>query len=113
RINSRGWDLANRTDLNDYVSGRAPFAEKLWRSSPITVRPVTSGTTHKIINPAIKDSQVGEVIEADEKQALEAMEEARIWDAPVSERAEVLRKAADLYEQHHGEIFALLAREAG
>ena len=113
RINSRGWDLANRNDMNDYVAERAPFAEKLWRSSPIIVRPVTSGTTHKIFNPAINDSQVGEVIEADEAQAREAIEDAAIWDAPVAERAEALRRAADLYEQHHGEIFALLAREAG
>ena len=113
RVNSRGWDLANRTDLNDYVAERAPFAEKLWRSSPMTVRPVTSGTTRKIFNPAVKSSQVGEVIEADGKQALDAIEEARAWDVPVTERANILRKAADLYEQHHGEIFALLAREAG
>ena len=113
RVNSRGWDLANRTDMNDYVSERAPFAEKLWRSSPLTVRPVTSGTAHKIFNPALRDSQVGEVIEADAEQALNAITEAKIWDAPVAERAAVLRKAADLYEQHHGEIFALLAREAG
>ena len=113
RVNSRGWDLANRSDMNDYVSERAPFAEKLWRSSPITVRPVTSGTAHKIFNPAFKDLQVGEVIEADEQQALDAISEAKPWDAPVTERAAVLRKAADLYEQHHGEIFALLAREAG
>ena len=113
RVNSRGWDLANRSDMNEYVSERAPFAEKLWRSSPITVRPVTSGTAHKIFNPAFKDLQVGEVIEADEQQALDAISEAKPWDAPVTERAAVLRKAADLYEQHHGEIFALLAREAG
>ncbi|WP_417618393.1 bifunctional proline dehydrogenase/L-glutamate gamma-semialdehyde dehydrogenase PutA [Parasphingorhabdus sp.] len=113
RINSHGWDLANRSDMNDYVAERAPFAEKLWRSSAITVRPVTSGTAHKIFNPAFKDSQVGEVIEADESQAREAIEDARIWDAPVTERAAVLRRAADLFEQHHGEIFALLAREAG
>jgi len=112
-VNSRGWDLANRTDMNDYVSERAPFAEKLWRSSPITVRPVTSGTAHRIFNPALTDSQVGEVIEADQEQAIGAIAEARIWSASVAERAAVLRKAADLYEQHHGEIFALLAREAG
>jgi RHH-type proline utilization regulon transcriptional repressor/proline dehydrogenase/delta 1-pyrroline-5-carboxylate dehydrogenase len=35
------------------------------------------------------------------------------WDAPVAERAAVLRRAADLYERDFGEIFALLAREAG
>ena len=113
RINSRGWDLANRMDMNQYVAERAPFAEKLWRSAPITVRPVTSGTIRKIFNPAFQQSQVGEVIEADATQAANAIEDARIWDAPVAERATVLQKAADLYEQNHGEIFALLAREAG
>jgi len=113
RINSRGWDLANRMDMNQYVAERAPFAEKLWRSAPITVRPVTSGTMRKIFNPAVQHNQVGEVIEADAKQAADAIEDARIWDVPVAERAAVLQRAADLYEQHHGEIFALLAREAG
>lgn len=113
RINSRGWDLANRMDMNEYVAERAPFAEKLWRSSPITVRPVTNGAVRKIVNPALPENQVGEVIEADTEQAVGAIAEARVWDVPVAERAAVLRKAADLYEQNHGEIFALLAREAG
>lgn len=113
RVNSRGWDLANRMDMNDYVAERAPFGEKLWRSSPITVRPVTSGTMRKMFNPAILDNQIGAVLEADIEQAHYAIEDARIWDAPAAERAEILRRAADLYEQHHGEIFALLAREAG
>src|SRR5690606_20965499 len=35
------------------------------------------------------------------------------WSAPASERAEVLRRAADLYEAEFGAIFALLAREGG
>ncbi len=113
RVNSRGWDLANRMDMNEYVSERAPFAEKLWRAAPITVRPVTSDTTRKIFNPALRENEVGEVIEADVSQATNAIEDAHIWDAPVNERAAVLRRAADLFEQHHGEIFALLAREAG
>ena len=113
RINSLGWDLANRQDLNDYTSQRAPFAEKLWRSSSLTVRGIISGEPHKIFNPAINENQVGEVIEADGEQALAAIEDAQIWDATPGERAAVLQRAADLFEDHHGEIFALLAREAG
>jgi RHH-type proline utilization regulon transcriptional repressor/proline dehydrogenase/delta 1-pyrroline-5-carboxylate dehydrogenase len=113
RLNSRGWDLANRQDLNDYVSERAPFAEKLWRASAMTVQPVTSGSVRKIFNPSNLEIQVGEVLEADAEQAQIAIEDAQIWAATPSERAEILRKTADLYEQHHGEIFALLAREAG
>ncbi|MEZ5709174.1 MAG: bifunctional proline dehydrogenase/L-glutamate gamma-semialdehyde dehydrogenase PutA [Blastomonas sp.] len=113
RINSRGWDLANRHDLNDYVSERAPFAEKLWRSSSITVRGIIGGEPVRIYSPSNLENLVGEVIEADSAQALAAIEDAAPWPAPVRERAAVLRRAADLYEQHHGEIFALLAREAG
>lgn len=113
RLNSRGWDLANRLDMNDYVAKRAPFGEKLWRASPITVRPVTSGTMRTLYNPARLESQIGAVIEADAEQANQAIEDARTWQASALERAKVLRRAADLFEQHHGEIFALLAREAG
>jgi RHH-type proline utilization regulon transcriptional repressor/proline dehydrogenase/delta 1-pyrroline-5-carboxylate dehydrogenase len=113
RENSRGWDLANRQDLNDYTSQRAPFAEKLWRSSSLTVRGIIGGQPRKIFNPAIVENQVGEVIEADTTQAMAAIEDAQIWDVPPSDRAAVLRRAADLFESHHGEIFALLAREAG
>ncbi|MEX1367620.1 MAG: aldehyde dehydrogenase family protein, partial [Nannocystaceae bacterium] len=35
------------------------------------------------------------------------------WDVPASARAEILERAADLYEEEHGQVFALLAREAG
>lgn len=113
RINSSGWDLANRNDMNDFASERAPFAEKLWRSSPLTVRPIKGGTVRKIYNPAQPELQIGEVIEAGAQEAIFAIEDAQIWDAPAAERAVILRKAADLYHKHHGEIFALLAREAG
>ncbi|WP_291734794.1 L-glutamate gamma-semialdehyde dehydrogenase, partial [Leisingera sp. F5] len=35
------------------------------------------------------------------------------WDAPAAERTAILNKAADLYEENFGELFAILAREAG
>ena len=41
------------------------------------------------------------------------LEDAKIWDAPSSARAEILRKAADLYEDNFATIFAILAKEAG
>ncbi len=47
---------------------------------------------------------------ADTAKALKA---AKPWDADVKTRADVLRKAADLYEDNYGQIFAVLAREAG
>lgn len=113
RVNSRGWDLAHRGDLNDYVAERAPFAEKLWRAMPVTVTGGISGEPHKVHSPTKPDHIVGEVFDLDSAQAGIAIADAKPWGAPVAERAAVLRHAADLYEQNHGEIFALLAREAG
>ncbi|MEL6702276.1 MAG: proline dehydrogenase family protein, partial [Pseudomonadota bacterium] len=43
----------------------------------------------------------------------QALASAQPWRAPVALRAQVLRRAADLYEHHQGQIFATLAREAG
>ncbi|MCW8842949.1 MAG: L-glutamate gamma-semialdehyde dehydrogenase, partial [Rhodobacteraceae bacterium] len=42
-----------------------------------------------------------------------ALDAARPWQATPEERGAVLNKAADLFEANFGEIFALLAREAG
>ena len=42
-----------------------------------------------------------------------ALRLAEPWGATADIRAEVLRRAADLYEAEYGQIFALLAREAG
>ncbi|WP_207471786.1 L-glutamate gamma-semialdehyde dehydrogenase, partial [Paracoccus fontiphilus] len=42
-----------------------------------------------------------------------AIDDARPWDAPAAERAAVLRRAADLYEENFGPIFGILAKEAG
>ena len=36
-----------------------------------------------------------------------------IWVASEAERAQVLRRVADLYEAHFAEFFALITREAG
>ena len=43
-----------------------------------------------------------------------ALERARIWSsASAVQRAAILNKAADLFEENFGEIFAVLTREAG
>ncbi len=54
-----------------------------------------------------------EVRDAPSGAATKAVGGAQLWDAPVATRAEVLSKAADLYEANAGEIFAILIREAG
>ena len=69
-------------------------------------------------NPARRDDIVGTVTDAaaaDIEAALEAARDgAAAWAAmSVEDRAQILRRVADLYEQHAPELFALAAREAG
>ncbi len=113
RVNSRGYDLAVRTHLNRYQELRMPFAEKIWRAGPLIADGTITGHEIKIFNPAIPDRIVGYVIEAEKATADLALNSARPWAASASERADILRKVADLYESHEGEFYALLTREAG
>ena len=53
------------------------------------------------------------VASASEADVELALSSAKPWQAPAAERARILNSAADLYETHYGELFALLAREAG
>lgn len=78
---------------------------------PITVS-APSGQARPVINPAT-GAVVAQAVFADADTARRAAADARVWDAPAAERAAVLRRAADLYEDNFGEIFAILAQEAG
>ncbi|WP_017669895.1 bifunctional proline dehydrogenase/L-glutamate gamma-semialdehyde dehydrogenase PutA [Blastomonas sp. AAP53] len=114
RINSHGWDLANRTDLNAFLESRKAFADKQWHAAPLIVgAPSAASHEREVFNPAQPDMQIGTVRDVTAEQAASAIAAARCWDAPVTERADALNRAAHHFETHHGEIFALLAREAG
>ncbi len=114
RVNSHGWDLANRADLNAFLEARAAFANHQWHAAPIIVGTPSPATQERaLFSPANPDRQIGAVRDATAEQAAGAIAAGRAWDAPVAERAAALGRAADLMEARHGEIFALLAHEAG
>jgi RHH-type proline utilization regulon transcriptional repressor/proline dehydrogenase/delta 1-pyrroline-5-carboxylate dehydrogenase len=95
---------------------RAPFATHRWEASSLTVNaPASSGTaSREIINPAVPEDVVGSVTEATAADCAAAIAAARPWvDSGSTQRAFILRRAADLYENNAGELLALLAREAG
>ncbi len=71
------------------------------------------GEARAIRNPADHADVVGEVRFASAPEVEAALAAARPWEAAPAERAAVLRRASDLLEERHGEVFALLAREAG
>lgn len=108
RKNSQGFDLTDEDTLRAIFSARNI---DLPDAVPITVSAAT-GVTEPVINPANGEA-IGQVTEADDRTVRQAVADAQIWQAPVNERADVLRKAADLYEENTGLIFSTLAREAG
>ena len=112
RRNAAGFDLSHVPTLARIEAARAPFAQHRWRAEPLTVRPA-DGPARNVTNPADPADQVGTVTEAAPETATRAYADAARWDAPAAERRRVLEAAADMYEAQYGEIFALLAREAG
>ena len=117
RKNARGWDLTDRKTLAQIEADRSAFAAPhQWRAFPTQTSNSTDGKP--VHNPADQSQIVGEVVEAKAPQVSDAVgravEAQPSWAAtPVKERSAVLRRVADLYEEHATEFFALAAREAG
>ena len=113
RANSRGFDLHNRTDLAQIEAARAPFANATWQAAPRIAGKAAGGAQQAPVSPYDPADRLGQVTLASAQDCKAALAAAAPWDAPVSDRAMILLRAADLYEQNFGEIFALLSREAG
>ncbi|WP_299878911.1 bifunctional proline dehydrogenase/L-glutamate gamma-semialdehyde dehydrogenase PutA [uncultured Sulfitobacter sp.] len=114
RANARGFDLTHAPTLTRIDTARAPFKDQLWEAAPLLAK----GDAHpeaaeSVANPFRPDHPVGTVHPASLMDVADAFDAAQPWDAPLKERRDVLLKAADLLEDAYGEIFALLAREAG
>lgn len=119
RRNSAGmpfWDDATRERM------LAEIADAL--ASSHSAAPIVSGgavkggDTRAITAPHDRRIVLGEVREADERAIAQAMKAARrsmpAWDGEGGDRrAQILEKAADLYEAHTPQFLALLVREAG
>ncbi|RJL19228.1 bifunctional proline dehydrogenase/L-glutamate gamma-semialdehyde dehydrogenase PutA [Paracoccus siganidrum] len=115
RLNSRGFDLRDPLVLARIETARAPFATHQWQAAPILAAPDASEARapQEVVNPARPNDRVGRVALASGADIEAALEGAGSWDVSPATRSVILRMAADLYEDHFGELFALLAREAG
>ncbi|MEP6432437.1 MAG: bifunctional proline dehydrogenase/L-glutamate gamma-semialdehyde dehydrogenase PutA, partial [Lentilitoribacter sp.] len=114
RKNSQGWDLRNTDDLLRFNQVREPFRQFSWTAQPLIAGKLNSNEPVEIINPANLNDIVGTVSHATEQDVETALNAAQSWQSTQAHnRADVLNKAADLYEENAGEIFAALCREAG
>jgi len=85
---------------------------------PIVEGVQRDGKSHAISDPSDRRRVVGEVVDASPRDAVDALEIShrsyRQWDALGGEaRAEILERAADLYERDRAHLMALAVREAG
>jgi RHH-type proline utilization regulon transcriptional repressor/proline dehydrogenase/delta 1-pyrroline-5-carboxylate dehydrogenase len=112
RVNSKGFDLAHAPTLAKIEQERAPWLTHSWSAAPLLAQNAAPMPPEDVTNPSDL-TPVGQVSTANENDVVMALAAATPWDAPASTRAATLNKAADLYEENFGELFALLSREAG
>ncbi len=119
RRNSKGWDITDPVTVEALDKARGTFREHRWHAGPILAGGAEGGgETREVRNPADTDDLVGTVRDAtaaDVDAAYAAgIEAQKAWAArPVAERAEIVRRIADAYEDNAPEIMALATREAG
>lgn len=108
RANSKGWDLEDPIILENLQNEIAKFRSLHW-----DFKSNGSKNIQTVSNPA-NGNFVGEVSFASEKEVDEAISKLKVWtNITPKNRADILRKAANLFEENSSEIFALLMQEAG
>ncbi len=112
RVNSHGTDLRNLPMLAEVDTARAPFRDHIWTAAPMIAGSTSPLPAQPVTDPATGVT-VGHVSPASPADIETAMADAAPWSQDARTRAATLSRAADLYEAHLGEIFAVLAREAG
>lgn len=118
RVNSRGINLADPLEwepLRDRINAAMSAS---WQAHSLVNGSARLGTAVSMRNPANTDDAIGAAHFAapeDVDRAFASAEGAQAdWNAvPADQRAAVLQRAADLYEQHMPELMAFCIREAG
>ena len=114
RPNSIGWNLRNYDDVEAFHQARDEFKDHDWVAEPIVAGVNSPDKAVPVYSPNNLDERVGYVSRASMIQVDLALDGAESWSKTNSEeRCTILNKAADLYEQNSGEIFAALCFEAG
>jgi RHH-type proline utilization regulon transcriptional repressor/proline dehydrogenase/delta 1-pyrroline-5-carboxylate dehydrogenase len=118
RLNSRGVNLADPFGYQPLAAGIASAVRERWVGGAIVSGKLRQGRAAEVRNPANRSEVIGVVSDADDA-AIEAAFAAAVraqpgWDlTPAGERAEILERAADLFESRLPELIAFCGREGG
>ncbi len=113
RPNSKGWDLSDPLTMAAIDVARGKFASHEWTAGPLLAMQATASPAHPIANPANPSECVGTVAESTAEDIEAVLGAGEPWAAGAADRAQCLNRAADLFETHACEFFALASREAG
>ncbi len=113
RANSRGFDLKHTPTLDLIDAARDAFRAHHWYARPLLSDEPRPEADEVIVNPANPQDRPGSVAAASADDVELALASACQWQASVDVRSKTLNAVADLFEEHFGELFSLLAREAG
>ncbi|MBI1205729.1 MAG: bifunctional proline dehydrogenase/L-glutamate gamma-semialdehyde dehydrogenase PutA [Azospirillum sp.] len=118
RRNSAGLDLADPLVTQPLLAALDRSWARPWRAAPLVDGKFRQGVERAILDPADRRRVVGTVVEARQDSIDLALATAaravRSWAAtPAVERAGCLDRAAQLFEDHHVALIALIVREGG
>jgi len=118
RKNSLGINLADHNVTMQLLAKMQAVRDKQHVAYPIVAGEALAGDEVPSLNPAETQHVVGVCRTAGAEHVDAALEAAiggqPAWDrTPVAERAAILNRAADLYEEHAAELMALCVLEAG
>ena len=118
RDNSHGVNLANRTVSKELLADLEAASKKSITARPIIGGKEVNGREEPSVNPANTSEVVGmchQVSEEHIDKAIDLSVAAQpLWNRlGAEERARILNRAADLFEQHKDELIGLCVREGG
>ncbi|HEX4079021.1 MAG TPA: bifunctional proline dehydrogenase/L-glutamate gamma-semialdehyde dehydrogenase PutA [Rhizomicrobium sp.] len=118
RKNSAGFLWSDPEVSGPVIAGMHKALESPQRAAALIGGKACSGTAREIRDPADRRRIVGEVVEATELQAQQALalgaRAQEAWDRRGGNaRAEILERAADLFEAESAQLMALAVREGG
>ena len=118
RRNSRGVNLADPAALRPLAAAMRGAMAPPRQAAPLVAGRQRTGEARALRDPADQRRVVGEVVWASAEQAQEALQSAHAaqarWNAAgAGARANLLERAADLFEDNAPELLALCIREGG
>lgn len=119
RPNSQGFNVQIVRHREQLMDAIIPWLKHQWNAYPIIGgHYFKAGSAINIVNPANNAEQVGHCMQANAENVTTAINQAANFSFhwrhySVKDKAMLVDKAGDLFEEHRAELIALLMREAG